>query len=431
MSLSTGSKLPSVVARVALVLAACALSGTFGFADLRIPAFTAYLEPDPEGATVQAPEGISGWRGPLTRVLWFGELKSAGQIDCALVVHLPPNTSSTLRLTVAEQSHEVVAKGDDRGLVIVPFGSYTVAKAGYQRFALASGNEAGNANGDLEALMVGGTAAENAHFNMKPRRNAASVHLMYAVAKDLLIQAFYSEMTGLEDPPWTYYMACGWHRGYFGMQVNSPSERRIIFSVWDSGHEANDRTKVSNDDRVTLIAKGPGVVTGDFGNEGTGGHSHWVYSWKTGQPQRFLVTAKPTDLTHTAYSGYFFLPEKKQWRLISSWRAPKEGGYLHGLYSFSENFGGANGQLRREALYGNQWVRTRDGRWTELTKAWFSHDSTGKADRFDRFMGVKDGKFFLSQGGFVPGYTELGKVFERPFLGTPPVDLELPEQLGQ
>ena len=42
----------------------------------------------------------------------------------------------------------------------------------------------------------------------------------------------------------TYYMACGWHRGYFGMQVNSPTERRIIFSVWDSGGEAVDRSKV-------------------------------------------------------------------------------------------------------------------------------------------------------------------------------------------
>ena len=55
-------------------------------------------------------------------------------------------------------------------------------------------------------------------------------------------------MTGLEDPLWTYYMACGWHRGYFGMQVNSPTERRIIFSVWDSGNEAVDRGKVADDE---------------------------------------------------------------------------------------------------------------------------------------------------------------------------------------
>ena len=140
-------------------------------------------------------------------------------------------------------------------------------------------------------------------------------------------------------------MACGWDRGYFGMQVNSPTERRIIFSVWDSGNEAVDRKKVEEQDRVKLVAKGNGVDAGDFGNEGTGGHSHWVYNWKTGERQRFIVTAKPTDATHTIFSGYYFHPEKKKWVLISSWKAPKAGGYLRGFYSFSENFGGSNGHL--------------------------------------------------------------------------------------
>ena len=253
------------------------------------------------------------------------------------------------------------------------------------------------------------------------------MHLVYPVPKDTKVEAFYCEMTGLEDPLWTYYMACGWHRGYFGMQVNSPTERRIIFSVWDSGGEAVDRGKVADEDRVTLVAKGEGVYSGDFGNEGTGGHSHLVYPWKTGEKQRFLVTAKPTDATHTIYSGYYFHPDKKQWMLISSWKAPKEGGYLRGLYSFSENFGGSNGHLRRKALYGNQWIRTAEGQWIELTTATFSHDPTGKADRLDRFMGVENGQFFLSHGGFVPGFTPYGEKFTRPATGKAPSDIILPE----
>jgi len=148
------------------------------------------------------------------------------------------------------------------------------------------------------------------------------------------VEAFYCEVTALEDPLWTFYMACGWHRGYFGMQVNSPTERRIIFSVWDSGSEAVDRRKVGEEDRVSLVAKGPGVYSGDFGNEGTGGHSHLKYLWKTGEKQRFIVTARPTDPTHTIFSGFYYHPEDKKWMLISSWKAPKEGGYLRGLHSF-------------------------------------------------------------------------------------------------
>jgi hypothetical protein len=113
--------------------------------------------------------------------------------------------------------------------------------------------------------------------------------------------------------------------------------------------------------------------------------------------------------------------------LISSWRAPKDGGYLRGLYSFSENFGGSNGHLLRKALFGNQWLRTPDGAWADQTKASFSHDGTGKADRLDRFMGVEGSRFFLSQGGFVPGFTKYGEVFTRPATGKPPSDIVLPE----
>jgi hypothetical protein len=210
------------------------------------------------------------------------------------------------------------------------------------------------------------------------------------------------------------------------MQINSPTERRIIFSVWDSGHEGVDRAKVAADDRVTLIGKGEGVFTGDFGNEGTGGHSHLTYPWKTGQKQRFLVTAKPIDANHTVYSGYYFHPDKKAWMLISGWKAPKEGGYLRGLHSFSENFGGDNGHLRRKALYGDQWIHTANGQWSELSVATFSHDPTGRADRLDRFMGVEAGQFFLSHGGFVEGFTKYGDKFQRPPMGKAPEDPNLP-----
>jgi hypothetical protein len=410
-----------------MLLLATALVGRHCVAELRVPAFTAYLDPAPDGARVRSPTGITGWNGPALKVLWFGEIRTTGKLDCSVALRLPTNATSRLRLTVAGQSHEATAKSDGTEPVTVAFGSFDIGAPGYQQFTLASLNEAGQPNGALEALLLGGPAAEHAHFNLKPRRNAASVHLMYPVPKDVQVEAFYCEMTGLDDPLWSYYMACGWHRGYLGMQVNSPGERRIIFSVWDSGNEQVDRNKVAAEDRVTLVGKGEGVFSGDFGNEGTGGHSHWVYPWKTGEVQRFIVTAKPTDTTHTVHSGYYFHPGKKQWVLISSWRAPKEGGYLRGLYSFSENFGGSNGHLRRKALYGNQWVRTPAGRWVELTTASFSHDPTGKADRLDRFMGVENGQFFLSHGGFVPGFAKYGEKFDRPATAKAPSDIVLPE----
>ncbi len=41
-------------------------------------------------------------------------------------------------------------------------------------------------------------------------------------------------------------------------------------------------------------------------------------------------------------------------------------------------------------------------------------------------MGVEKGEFFLSHGGFVPGYSKFGDKFERAALGKAPVDIELP-----
>jgi hypothetical protein len=412
---------------ITLALAPLIAAGPRATADeLRIGAFTAYLTPNAQAARVSTRAGLTGWNDPAQKVLWFGQINTPGKLSCSVALRLPPQATSRLRLTLAGQSHEATVHGRGPDLVTADFGVFDIAETGYQCFTLESLNRPGEPAGDLDVLIIDGAAAQNAYFNLQPRRNAASVHLVYPVDKATQVEAFYCEMTGLEEPTWTYYMACGWHRGYFGMQINSPTERRIIFSVWDSGSEAVDRDKVADDDRVQLVAKGEGVYTGDFGNEGTGGHSHLKYLWKTGQTQRFFVTAKPVDETHTVYSGYYFHPDKKEWTLISSWKTPKEGGYLRGLYSFSENFGGANGHLLRKALYGNQWIRTPEGQWIELTTATFSHDATGKADRLDHFMGLENGQFFLSHGGFVPGFTPYGQKSTRPASGQPPTDVVLP-----
>jgi hypothetical protein len=409
---------------LAVVLIVVALQRATTAEPLTIPASTAYLEPEGRGARVSSSRGITDWKDPGTKVLWFGELKAVGALHASVQLRLPSNMTSQLRLTVDGQSRECQVKGAGDEPVTATFGKFDIKDAGYHRFALEALNAA-PPFGDVASLVLDGPAVKEAHFNLKPRRNAASVHLRYPTPGGSNIAAFYCEATGLEEPVTTYYMACGWHRGYFGMQVNSKTERRIIFSVWDSGGEAIDRKKVAGENRVTLLAKGDGVYAGDFGNEGTGGHSHLKYMWKTGERQKFVVTAQPTNDTFTIYSGYWLHPEKQAWMLISSWRAPKDGSYLRGLYSFSENFGGSTGHLLRKARFGNQWARTDGGNWIELTMATFSHDSTGRADRLDRFMGVEDGEFFLSHGGFVKGFTKSGEKFSRPATGKRPV-AELP-----
>ena len=393
---------------------------------LRVPAYTAYLQPNPEpdGMSVSPPAGVTGWTDGKVSLVWHGELKAAGQLSPSVSLRLPAGEQSTLRLTVAGQSRTATAVGGPQS-VVVAFGSVTVPASGPVRITLEGLTKTGAGFGDVEALLLDGPAAQGAHFSQAETRGAPSVHLWYATPKGAPVTAFTNEVTVRASPLWSYFMACGFARGYFGIQVNSPTERRIIFSVWDSGKEPTDRSKVADDDRVRLIAKGPDVFSDSFGHEGTGGHSHLIYPWKTGQTYRFLVTAQP-DGTGTIYSGYFYFPERKAWGLIASFRAPKDGGYLRGLYSFNEDFNGANGYEQRRAEFGPQWIKTADGPWTELRTARFTHTKDGVQERLDRAAGVVRGRFFLANGGFVPTESvKYGDNFTRPASGKQP-DIALP-----
>lgn len=390
--------------------------------EIKIPAFTAYLDPNIHAARV-GKNGITQW-GSADTVLWGGILEQ-GELNAGVVVKLVGGETAQLKLTVAGQSSDVNVQGTGESKT-VDFGKFAVGATGYHRFELKGISKSGKTFGDLEDLVLSGTAVREAFFNLKPRRNAASVHLNFPLEKGEQVEWFYNELTPRTDPVATYYEACGFSRGYFGIQVNSPTERRVIFSVWDAGTEAVKRSNVADENRVKLLAKGDGVVAGDFGNEGTGGHSHLTYSWKTGEAQKLLVTAK-VEGDATIYTGYYYFNDTQRWGLIASFRAPRDGKLLHGLYSFNEDFDGANGHLRRLCEFGNQWIKTKEGQWRELTTAGFSHDATGGNDRRDFGAGVtKAGRFYLSNGGFIAEPVKKGDMMHRPSGGKAPADVNLP-----
>ena len=146
---------------------------------------------------MSARSGITGWRDPELKVLWFGQINTSGRLDCAVRLRLGQGVTSRLRLTVAGQSHEANVTGSDKQQVIAAdFGTFEIQEqAGYQRFVLESLNPPGTPFGELETLVLNGPASKEAHFNLKPRRNAASVHLMYPVPKESSIAQFYGEVT--------------------------------------------------------------------------------------------------------------------------------------------------------------------------------------------------------------------------------------------
>jgi hypothetical protein len=409
--------------RVLSVIAITLLIPAVHAQDLHIPASTAYLDPNPNGARMTR-TGITNWSSD-DMILWAG-VPTKGSLHASLMATLAKGESSRLKLAIAGQSHEADLQGTGE-VQTLDFGSFEIADSKYHRIELTGLRKSGKTFADVQDLILSGPATKDAFFNLKPRRNAASVHLNYPLPKGTEAQWFYNELTPELDPPATYYQACGFARGYFGIQVISATERHIIFSVWDAGNEGVDRSKVTDENRVKLLAKGEGVVARDFGNEGTGGHSHLVYPWKTNQTQRFIVTAKADGADATIYSGYYFFAERERWGHIASFRAPRDGKLLRGLYSFVEDFNGNTGHLRRLCEFGNQWIKTPAGQWVELTTAHFTHDATGGRDRRDFAAGITpEGRFYLSNGGFIAESIKYGDKFTRPAGGKPPVDIVLP-----
>jgi len=408
------------LARKFFLLSAACIFYTLLCAQSVIPAFTGYAIPaeesgEDESGLFSEKDGLHNWVNTKQHIQYFFNAAATGKLSIYLFIK-NDHPGNKLRITVAGSSL-VVSVPAAKIFKKILAGNISIKKPGFYNLDIAALQKNGTTIADIQSIELGGEAAAGVQFNAKPRRNAASVHLKFGIPDSLKAVSFYSELTVPEgaDKLYTYYMANGFKRGYFGIQVNSPTERRVIFSVWDAGTEAADRNKVPEENKVQVIAQGAGVVAGDFGNEGTGGHSHWVYNWKPGTTYKFLVTALPDSAgSATYYTGYFFIPETQQWKLVAAFKCPKDGQYLNGLYSFVEDFIGVNGQEQRKAFFGNQWVRNENGQWHEITAASFSYDATGKAgDRTDYGGGTENNQFYLWNGGFTQATATYQQVFTR------------------
>jgi len=248
------------------------------------------------------------------------------------------------------------------------------------------------------------------------QRACRSVHLWYAGPEAV---AFYNEVTVEKSAPGTYFMACGFGGGYFGIQELGNGKKVVLFSVWEPSR-GNNPNAVEEDRRVKLISKGEGIRTGRFGGEGTGGQSFFDYDWKVGEKYGLLVIAE-ADGQRTRYSGYFYLPEKKAWQHLATFSTLADGKLLRGFYSFVEDFrrNGDSATHQRSARYSNGWIKTADGQWVALTRARFTADNN-PATNID--AGVEDANFFLRTGGDTHNdHLQLGHSIDRVPAGIPPL----------
>lgn len=445
-----------------------ALLGSFGFSRAAAQRVSIPLGGNAWGSVRQdgtrAPigvDGITGWSDPAdVYTVWF-RASVAGPIDLSFMAAVPGGGSSSISVSIAGVRHVVDWRG--KGMMARAVGRWEIVDTGYQAVDIRGLSKSGPVFADIRSLELSGATATTpgspssgtpgaATFNFVPNnegnffywgRRGPSVHLNYALDSLFHAEWFYNEVTVPpgQDIPGSYFMADGFNEGYFGMQVNSATERRILFSVW-SPFATDDPKAIPDSLKIVLVRKGDSVHTGAFGDEGSGGQSYLVYPWIAGNTYRFLLRAEPAAGTptpasaaqragtHTRYTAWFFAPESGHWRLIASWDRPATHTWLTHLHSFLENFEPESGDQGRLAHYSNQWAGDSTGRWIPLTHARFTADNTArKGYRLDYAGGEQGGGFFLRNGGFFSTYTPFGSWFTRPAprILAPPVDLaELP-----
>ena len=356
---------------------------------------------------------LRNWNDTETVVSFYFRTEKSGKMNVAL------NAKGYSQIEVSILGKKKKVRLDSDSPVRVDIGRFNVKTPGYVKVDVRGLkiNE-GDSFGNIESVIVGGDVAPvvcvspefSAHFG----RRVPSVHLGYALPKED-VEWFYNEVTVPEegDIPSSYYMACGFGQGYFGMQNNSPHKRRVLFSVW-SPFETDNPAEIPDSLRVQLVKKGENVKINDFGNEGSGGQSYMHYDWKAGERCRFLMGVHPDDDNSTVYTAYFYDNHQNKWVLVASWRRPKTTTWYTNAHSFLENFNPVMGYINRKACYGNQWARTVDGKWVPVTKARFTCDATGHhKQRLDYRGGVEGDSFFLTMGGFFNDYLNSGTTFER------------------
>ena len=250
-----------------------------------------------------------------------------------------------------------------------------------------------------------------------PPRAARSVHLSYPAPPGVL---FYNELTVETSTPGSYFMACGFNHGYFGIQELTRDPGKIVlFSVWDPGQQ-NDPDSIAPDQRVEVLHRAEDVRVRRFGGEGTGGQSFYTYPWKTGETCRFLVHAT-TKANKTAFAAWFYLNDQKTWKHLVTFQTLTKGGPLRGYYSFIEDFRRDTRSVHdvRRARFGNGWVKTPAGDWIALTRATFTASGAEWEAKDNINAGLVGSDFFLVTGGDTQNTLPLRSALSRP----PTVDL--------
>ncbi len=383
-------------------------------------------------------EGLRLWTDSSTVVNIYFRTGVPQTFDISLRLQVPKGKS---KIQIVSGNTSFTSEVSNAEFNIINIGKLAVSKSGYVRVSLKGIHKEGDVFANVSDLIISYKKQDTSLVYVKNRssfhfgRRGPSVHLNFPLPEDIKndIHWFYNEIEipKGEDRIGSYFMADGFGEGYFGMQVNSDTERRVLFSVW-SPYETENPKDIPDRLRIVLLKKGADVRTGEFGNEGSGGQSFLRFKWQAGNTYAFLLGAQPDTIHRTTiYTAYFKDVSAGKWYLVASFKRPQKATYLTHLYSFLENFSPETGDEERIGWYKNQWVMDGKRKWHELLNANFTYDATAKGGyRKDYAGGAEGSHFYLRNDGFFNDFVKPYQTFMRKSSGKMPmIDIaSLPEK---
>lgn len=391
-------------------------------------------------------KGIENWTDANEVIKFYFRVSKPGSVSLSVDELTFVDGKSVLEFSINNDPKQIMLDEGQKAKKIV--GSWQVKDSGYVEVTLKGISKTKKYFPAIVHLNLSGSALDEKTTYVKNNegnyfywgRRGPSVHLNYQMPEKVEAEWFYNEITVPKgnDVIGSYFMANGFAEGYFGIQVNSLTERRVLFSVW-SPFSTDNPKEIPESHKIVMLRKGTNVHAGEFGNEGAGGQSYLRYNWKAETTYKFLLHAAPgtvvpkpnpgdgtVDLVDvaastTTYTAYFFSPELNQWQLIASFKRPKTQTYLKRLHSFLENFIPENGNETRKVIFSNQWICDAKGNWIELNKARFTIDNTGRINyRKDYIGGLLADGFYLQNCGFFDGFLPANTTLTRAIMNKKP-----------
>jgi len=364
-------------------------------------------------------DGIINWKDANDTIRTFFYTEKEATIPFGIIA------KGTSEISISYNDKTESLKLNNSKFDTIYIGNYKSSDKGYNYIDLKATSKTGNTFAEIKSFVFqqpeDSTLVKYLKDDFYFGRRGPSTHLIFETPTND-IEWMYSEIEidKGEDVKGSYFMANGFGEGYYGIQVNSEAERRILFSIW-SPFKTDDPNSIPDDQKIKLLKKGEGVTSGEFGNEGSGGQSYKVFNWKAATRYGFLTSVKPNGDNTTDYTSYFYDPDTKKWHLIASFMRPITDTYVTRPYSFLENFIPNTGAIARRGGFYNQWMRDNKGQWYEITEAKFSADATARKDaRLDYSGSSANHGFYLKNCGFTDDLTVIGTKLSRTKLGVTP-----------